>query len=200
MRVLLIILGAFFLAGSCKSKTADTSADEQEIRNIFEKMNDFIRNEKYEDAVAFIHPGSFETFTADEMIQGLKASMHTPEYDVQIKKFIIDSVSGIYPSGTEKYALMQHRTQASFAIKIDSSADAETQATMMNTFCTNMKSGIGEENVTCHIPEKRLDIVMRDKTYFIYSAEHKKWLAVSGSNTTAIDKLIPAEIKEKLIR
>lgn len=194
---ILFLAGTFLLGASCKNSSAG-SKDKEEITATFEKMNQHVIKEEYEKVVAFMHPDAFQTFTADEMAKGMRESMHTPDYDIIVRNILIDSISNVFPAKANKYALVKSHTQASFAMKIDSSQDQKTQDAMMNTYCSNMREGLGEKNVTCHIAEKTLDISMPDKTYFIYSGNDKKWFAVSGANETAINKLIPADIINKL--
>jgi hypothetical protein len=190
----LFAAGILLFVVSCKSG----SNDKEVIRKTVEEMNQHVMKEEFEQVVGYMHPESFQTFTSAEMASGFKEFMHTDTYDMKVKEFVVDSVSEIYKNDTSKFAVVSHHAVASFNYKIPPSADKPVQESMMNTYCTNMKMGLGEKYVTCHNAEKRIDVMMPDRTYFIYSPGREKWFAITKINETALEKLIPADIRAKL--
>lgn len=194
---LLLLSAIVCLAVGCNNKAED---DKTVLRQTVEKMNEHVMKEEFQQVIGYMHPESFQTFTAAEMLEGFKGSMHNENYDMKVKEFIVDSVSKVYPTDTSKFAVVAHHAIAEFHIKVDSTKSKADQENEMNQNCINMKTILGDKYVTCHLDERNIDVMMPDRTYFIYSPSRKKWLAVLKSNQTALDKLIPADIKAKLDR
>lgn len=190
----LLITGSLLLTACNNSESGKEkeSGDKETIRKMSEAYNSHLIKGEYEAMIEYIYPGIFEEFPKEELISSMKNSLHSNDFDVTIRKIIIDSVSEVYPYNADKYASVIHRADATFQFK--DSTPPET----LDAYCANFKMSFGEANVKCNVAAKNFDIIIPDISLFIYSDKYKKWHTLGTTSTEDVNKFVPLEMQEKL--
>jgi hypothetical protein len=197
MRVKLFLAGGLLLfIYSCTSSKKE-KGDAENINQIFASYSEAAVKNDFGSMMGFIYPELFKEHSKEELINGIKQGMDNKEYKIVINKVYTDSVSDVYNSGLNKYAMAQTRTDASFFIKKQGVNDSARQEDSYNNFCTGFRKKYGETDVKCDDSNKKVSVVMKSNTFFIYDSKYKKWYSLGDANPEYVEKFIPADIRSK---
>lgn len=195
-----LCLCGVLLFSACKNNdksstkdTADNNADTRAIRDIMNTYFTHFTKDEFEAMTAYVYPDIFNDYDKEEMINSMRQSLHSVDFDVTMKEVNIDSISPVYVSEDKsKYALVIHKAKTLYQFKPEQKEEA------LRNYCIIFSSNFGDENVQCNIAEKNFDIIMEDISFFKYSDSLQKWYTLGTSSEEDLQKYIPSDVRKQM--
>jgi len=185
------ILYILFLFG-CVSKQEE---DIKEVKDLISNYSDCSIHENFNGLLDLLYPTTFKKYSKDEIISSLRNGYHNEDYNMNIKKIVVDSISDMIREGNNKYVFIKGHTSASFTL-----ADTINKSNFQELFdshCKDFKKTFGDSNVACIYSDKKYDVTNYESFFAIYSSRYKKWLLLGTNDQAVTEESIPNSIRKK---
>lgn len=141
-----------------------------EISSMLRDYFSLLENKEVSKALDHVHPALLNMIGKETFEKQYEAFFGTPGMEVNFSGLSVDSISPVFESEEDEYALVNYTFQMTF--KVDLSEDHEEKLT--STLLSTYQSQYGKENVSSEVPGTYVIKASRE-LFAVHSADFEGW-------------------------